>query len=118
MSTVSESERGRRGRTARQRGNQFERDIAHRIGGGARRVGQFGDKVDVDAGWLRAQCKVGLSYPERLDAWLRAIPYRHDSLRAVIVGDSPKAGTRRRIMIVLDLDEYLAWYGTPTDDTP
>lgn len=114
---MTDPDRARRGRTARARGNQFERDVAYRIGGGAKRVGQFGDKVDVDAGWLRAQCKVGLSYPERLDGWLRAIPYRSESLRAVIVGDKPKPGTRRRTMIILDLDEYLQWHGTPdTDD--
>jgi hypothetical protein len=106
----------RRGRTARNRGNDYEREVARILGG--RRVGQYGDKVDVDVpGYLRVQCKVGASYPERLDGWLRAIPQEAGILRAVVIGDAPGAGRRRRSLIVLDLDEYASWHaGGPSDD--
>lgn len=111
--------RSRRGRTSRNRGNAFEREVAAILGG--RRVGQFGDKVDVEvAGWLRVQCKNGAAYPALLDRWLRAIPVQADLLRAVVVGDAPGAGTRRRSLIVLDLGEFASFYATPregnTDD--
>jgi hypothetical protein len=73
--------KARRGRTARARGNAYEREVAHKLGG--RRVGQYGDKVDVDVpGYLRVQCKNGVRYPKTLDGWLRAIPVEAGLLRA------------------------------------
>jgi hypothetical protein len=100
----------RRGRTSRNRGNAFEREVAAKLGG--RRVGQYGDSVDVDVpGWLRVQCKNGAGYPERLDRWLRAIPVQAGLLRAVVTGDAPGPGTRRRTLITLDLEEFVSWYG-------
>ncbi len=102
-------EKSRRGKTARARGNAFEREVAAVLGG--RRVGQYGDKVDVDVpGWLRVQCKNGVAYPERLDSWLRAIPVEAGILRAVVLGDAPGPGHGRRTLIVLDLDEFASWY--------
>jgi hypothetical protein len=106
---VQNAERSRRGRTARQRGNSFEREVAKKLG--AHRVGQFGGKQDVANEWIAVQCKEGTSYPERLDGWLRSIPVKGDQLAALVVGDSPGAGTRRRAMIVLDLDDFIAWFG-------
>ena len=103
------AERSRRGRTARARGNAFEREVAKRLG--AARVGQFGSKQDVANEWIAVQCKVGKSYPERLDGWLRSVPVKADQLAALVVGDSPGAGARRRTMIVLDLDDFVAWFG-------
>ena len=101
--------KSRRGRTARQRGNAFEREVAKRLNG--QRVGQFGGKTDVAADWIAVQCKVGGSYSERYDGWLRSIQVKGDQLAALVVGDSPGAGKRRRTMIVLDLDDFIAWFG-------
>ena len=102
--------RSRRGKTSRNRGNGFEREVAAKLGG--RRVGMYGDKVDVDVpGYMRAQCKNGASYPERIDGWLRAIPVEAGILRAVVLGDAPGPGRRRRSLIVFDLDEFSAWHG-------
>jgi hypothetical protein len=101
--------RSRRGRTARQRGNSFEREVAKRLNG--ERVGMFGGKTDVQADWIAVQCKVGGSYSERYDGWLRSIAVKGDQLAALVVGDSPGAGKRRRTMIVLDLDDFIAWFG-------
>lgn len=106
------AEKSRRGRRARARGNSFELEVARRLGGGARRTGWMGTKVDVEApGWIIAQCKVGGSYPERIDGWLRSLPHRADQLRAVILGDSPGAGGKRRTLIVFELDDYIQWHG-------
>lgn len=103
------SARAKRGLNARLRGNAFEREVARKLGG--KRVGQYGEKVDVEVpGWIRVQCKNGLSYPARLDAWLRAIPVTEGLLRAVVTGDAPGAGNRRRTLITFDLDEFARWY--------
>ena len=107
------AERSRRGRNARQRGNAFEREVAKRLNG--QRVGQYGGKQDVANEWIAVQCKVGKSYPERMDGWLRSIPVKGDQIAALVVGDSPGAGTRRRTMIVLDLDDFIAWFGKEPD---
>jgi hypothetical protein len=101
-----QNKRSRRGRTARARGNAFERAVAKQLN--AARVGQFGGKQDVANDWIAVQCKVGKSYPERLDGWLRSIPVKADQIRALVVGDSPGIGGRRRTLIVIDLDDFVA----------
>lgn len=106
---VRDETRARRGKTARNRGNRYELEVAEKLGG--RRVGMYGDQVDVEVpGWLRVQCKNGGAYPALLDRWLRAIPVQADLLRAVVVGDAPGPGHQRRSLIVLDLEEFASWY--------
>ena len=109
-------ERSVRGRRSRNRGNAFERWIAEQLGGEAKRVGQYGGKADVESPWIAVQAKCGKSYPERIDGWLRSITVRGDQLRAVVLGDAPGAGVRRRTLIVLDFDDFIAWYGKGIDD--
>ena len=108
------SEATRRGRAARNRGNAYERSVAERLG--ARRVGQYGGKADVEADWIAVQCKVGSAYPERLDGWLRALPCRAGQLRALVIGDAPGPGRKRRELIVLDLADFIDWYGGRADE--
>ncbi len=103
------AERSSRGKRARQRGNSFEREVAARLNG--KRTGMFGGKNDVEAGSFVIQCKVGLSYPERLDKWLRELNPKADQLAVLVVGDSPGAGTRRRALAVIDFDDFVQWYG-------
>lgn len=76
----------------------------------------WGGKDDVQAGIFQVQCKVGKSYPERLDKWLREVPVKADQIAALVVGDSPGAGTKRRSLIILDLDDFIAWFGKADDD--
>ena len=102
-------EKKTRGRRARNRGNAFEREVAAKIGGV--RVGQYGSKTDVAADWIAIQCKVGQSFPERLWGWLKALTVRGDQIPAVVIGDSPGPGGRRRVLIVLELDDFVAWFG-------
>ena len=101
--------RSLRGKRARQRGNAFEREVAARLNG--RRTGMYGGKDDVQAGVFVVQCKVGLSYPERLDKWLRELKPKAGQLPILVVGDSPGAGTRRRALAVVDFDDFVAWFG-------
>jgi len=101
--------RSSRGKRARQRGNSFEREVATRLNG--KRTGMYGGKNDVEAGSFVIQCKVGLSYPERLDKWLRELNPKSDQLAVLVVGDSPGAGTRRRALAVIDFDDFVQWYG-------
>lgn len=101
--------RAKRGRSSRQRGNAWERELALRLGG--KRVGHFGGKTDVEAPWLVIQAKVGGAFSERYWSWLNQLSAKGDQLRALIVGDAPGAGTRRRAIVVLDLDDFADWFG-------
>jgi hypothetical protein len=107
--TEENRERSRRGARARQRGNSFEREVAARLNG--KRTGMYGGKNDVEAGHFVIQCKVGLSYPERLDKWLRELNPKADQLAILVVGDSPGAGKRRRALAIIDFDDFVQWYG-------
>lgn len=106
--------KSRRGKNARNRGNAFEREIAGKLNG--KRIGWAGGPTDVSTGLYDVQCKVGGSYPERIDRWLRKVPYRYDKLRAVVIGDSPGAGTKRRALIIFDFEEYVELFGDRTTE--
>jgi hypothetical protein len=101
--------RASRGKRARQRGNAFEREVASRLNG--KRTGMYGGKDDVQAGAFVIQCKVGLSYPERLDKWLRELNPKADQLGVLVVGDSPGAGKRRRALAIIDFEDFVQWFG-------
>jgi len=103
-------EKSRRGARARNKGNAFERECAAKLG--AIRVGQFGGKVDIQSDWIVAQCKVGNgSYSERYDGWLRSVKGNANQIAALVVGDAPGAGTKRRTMIVLDFEDFIDLLG-------
>ena len=60
--------------------------------------------------------KLYLSYPERLDKWLRELNPKADQLAVLVVGDSPGAGTRRRALAIIDFDDFVQHYGKETTD--
>lgn len=97
----------RRGKSARNRGNSFERDVAASLG--VRRVGQYGSPTDVEGDWIAVQCKVGVTFPERIWRWLPSA--KGDQLRAVVIGDAPGSSGKRRVLIALDFDQFCDWYG-------
>jgi hypothetical protein len=101
--------KSRAGKNNRNRGNAYEREIAKRLG--AHRTGQYGDKADVTGDWIVIQAKCGGAFPERIWRWLNELPHGTDRLRAVVIGDAPGAGHRRREVIVLDLEDFVAWFG-------
>ena len=103
-------EKSRRGARARNKGNAFERECAAKLGGV--RVGQFGSKVDIQTDWLVAQLKCGNgTYSERYDGWLRSVKGNANQISALVVGDAPGPGTRRRTMIVLDFEDFVDLMG-------
>jgi hypothetical protein len=111
---AANADRASRGKRARQRGNAFEREVASKLNG--KRTGMYGGKNDVEAGHFVIQCKVGLSYPERLDKWLRELSPKADQLGILVVGDSPGAGVKRRALAIIDFDDFIAWYGKDKQD--
>lgn len=99
----------RRGRTSRNRGNSIEREIGHRLG--LNRVGQFGGPDDLSGELFRVQVKSGGAFPERLWAWLRGVPATAQQTRLLVVTDAPGPGKRRRAVVVLDIDDWIALHG-------
>lgn len=106
---IKDPAKSRRGRTSRRRGNDYERSIAARLG--ISRVGQYGAKPDVQGEWIVIQAKCGGAFPERLWKWLEELPHDASRLRAVVIGDAPGPGTKRREVIVLDLADFVSWFG-------
>ena len=97
----------RKGRLNRKRGISFEREIAALIGG--KRTGMYGGKDDVTGEDMVIQCKVGTAFPERIYGWITSIPIVAGRSRAVVIGDSPGAGVKRRIIIAMELSDFLAY---------
>lgn len=98
----------RKGRLNRSRGISFEREIAKAIGG--RRTGMYGGKDDVASGEIVAQTKCGKMFPERLWNWLTSVPVKADQTKALVIGDAPGAGTKRRVLIVMEFEDFKRRY--------
>jgi hypothetical protein len=105
-------ELSRRGLNNRRRGNSIERDVAKQLG--LRRVGQFGGPEDVGtaADPFIVQVKSGKSFPERLYRWLKALPSNANQTPIVVVTDAPGPGHRRRALVVLTLEDWVALHGS------
>ena len=99
----------RRGRNNRSRGNAIEREVGRQLG--LRRVGQFGGPDDLSGEMFAAQVKSGGAFPERLWAWLRAVPVNGGQTPLLVVTDAPGPGHRRRAVVVLELSEWVALHG-------
>lgn len=98
----------RKGRLNRSRGISFEREIAKAISG--RRTGMYGGKDDVASDDLVAQTKCGKMFPERLWGWLTSVPVKADQTKALIIGDAPGPGTKRRVLIVMEFEDFRRRY--------
>jgi len=108
---VQDPERSRRGRNARKRGNGLQAKAAKAAG--IANIGALG--LPEDAGkstdWLVLQVKSGLGYPKNLDRWLRALTATAGQLRGVVYVETPGPGRKAKRLIVLDYEEFLAWFG-------
>jgi len=108
---VRDEARSRRGRNARKRGNGLQAKAAKAAG--IANIGALG--LPEDAGkstdWLVLQVKSGLGYPKNLDRWLRALTATADQLRGVVYVETPGPGRKAKRLIVLDYEEFLAWFG-------
>jgi hypothetical protein len=99
----------KRGKNNRSRGNAIEREVGKRLG--LRRVGQFGGPDDLAGELFVAQVKSGGSFPERLWSWLKAVPANAGQTPLLVVTDAPGPGNRRRALVILELDEWIALHG-------
>ena len=99
----------RRGKNNRARGNAIEREIGHRLG--LRRVGQWGGPDDLSSEMFAVQVKSGGSFSERYWAWLKALPTNANQTPLLVVTDAPGPGRKRRAVVVLDIEDWIALHG-------
>lgn len=104
--------KARRGRTARQRGNGWERTIAADlvgIGFPAIRTGQYGGKTDVHipGSWVIQAKKGKAAIPGRIWDHLITLMPKADEARALALSDAPGPGKRARRLIVLEYETWL-----------
>ncbi len=103
----------RRGRTNRSRGNAIEREVGKQLG--LKRVGQFGGATDlgVSADPFAVSVKSGSGYfSTRYWDQLKRQPVAAGQTALLVVTDAPGPGYKRRAIVVLDLDDWVALYGT------
>lgn len=101
--------RSRRGKSARRRGNDYERDVAARLGGV--KVGHHGGPADVVTPLLAVQVKVRGAYPSWMQAELDKLPRTGGRIPTLVVADSPAPGHRRRALVVMALDDFAELHG-------
>jgi len=99
----------RRGRLNKNRGNAIEREVGKRLG--LRRVGQFGGPDDLSGELFAAQVKSGGYFSERQWRWLKAVPVKAGQTAILVVTDTPGPGKKRRAMVMLDIDDWIALHG-------
>jgi hypothetical protein len=106
---IRDEDKVRRGKNNRSRGNAIEREVGKRLG--LRRVGQYGGPDDLSGELFVAQVKSGGAFPERLWSWLKAVPANAGQTPLLVVTDAPGPGFRRRALVILELDEWVALHG-------
>lgn len=101
-----------RGKRNRSRGNSIEREIGKQLG--LRRVGMYGGPDDLGAAAdpFIVQVKSGKSFPERIYRWLKALPSNANQTPLVVITDAPGPGHRRRALVVLTLEDWVALHGS------
>ena len=97
-----------------------EREVARIMGARRLHAGEYdgpGD-VDVDGGWFKVQVK-----NRRIPAWILdgydqihaatvGAPEQLGPQRLVVLVDKPGPGKPRRIFVLQEIDEWVAWNGT------
>jgi hypothetical protein len=76
----------------------------------------YGGKDDVASSELVAQTKCGKMFPERLWNWLVSVPTKADQTKALVIGDAPGAGTKRRVLIVMEFEDFKRRYLNATEE--
>jgi hypothetical protein len=101
----------RRGRNNRSRGNAIEREIARKLG--LKRVGMYGGPDDIGSASqpFIGQVKSGKSFPERLYRWLKALPSNANQTPILVMTDAPGPGIRRRALVIVTLEDWIALHG-------
>lgn len=103
-STVMTPETIRRGKSARRRGIDYERELAWKLGG--TKVGHFGGAADVIVNEMFVvQSKVGLRFPGWMQDELNKLPRTGGRIPLLVVADAG-SGHKRRAVVVLGLDDW------------
>ena len=106
---VRDDAASRRGKNNRSRGNSIEREVGKKLG--LRRVGQYGGPDDLAGDLFAAQVKSGAAFSERYWQWLRAVPVTAGQTPILVVTDAPGPGTKRRAVVVVAIDDWVALHG-------
>ena len=99
----------RAGRSARNRGNRRELELAKTLDG--TKVGHFGGPADVTTPLLSIQSKVRRNWPEWMWTELVRLPRTGGRLPVLIVTDAPGPGHLRRSIVVLALGDFEDLHG-------
>ena len=106
---VKDEQRSRKGKSARRRGNDYERDLAQMLGG--TKVGHHGGPDDVRAGMFTVQSKVRKAFPSWMTDELAKLPRTDGRIPVLVVADAPGPGHRRRAIAVVTLDDWRDLHG-------
>ena len=106
--------RSRRGRTNRKRGNAIELEIARALG--LRKVGMFGGPEDVgtrdDPFLIQVKSRSGRAYPEWVERELAKLPVTAQQTPLLVIAEAGgKPGQRRRALVVLRMEDWIALHG-------
>jgi hypothetical protein len=106
----------RRGRNNRARGNAIEREVGKQLG--LRRVGQYGGPEDLSGDLFAAQVKSGGAFSERVWSWLKAVPVNAGQTPLLVITDAPGPGHKRRAVVVVEINDWIALHGPTTEGNP
>lgn len=111
--TVRDEVRARRGKSARSRGNAYERELAKKLGG--KRTGMYGGPDDVTVNDLFViQSKVRKAWPQWMADELAKLPRTGGRIPLLVVANAPGSAFRRRALVVVELGDWLSLHG-PTE---
>jgi hypothetical protein len=48
--------------------------------------------------------------------WLVSVPTKADQTKALVIGDAPGAGTKRRVLIVMEFEDFKRRYLNATEE--
>jgi hypothetical protein len=101
--------RSRRGKSARSRGNAYERELAKKLGG--KRTGMFGGPDDVTTSLFTCQVKVRKAFPSWMTDEIDKLTRTATTTPILVVANSPGPGYKRRAIVVVDLADWVDLHG-------
>lgn len=107
---VKDEARSRRGKSARQRGNAYERELAKKLGG--KRTGMYGGPDDVTVSDLFViQSKVRKAWPQWMADELAKLPRTGGRVPLLVVANAPGSSGRRKALVVVELGDWISLHG-------
>ncbi|MGH2514002.1 MAG: hypothetical protein ACRDGQ_15130 [Candidatus Limnocylindrales bacterium] len=108
---IKDEAASRRGRNARARGNQLERDWCHRLG--LRLTGKFGGPDDGTNELFvgQAKSKSSAAYPGWMSDELAKLPRTGGRIPILGILEAPGSGHKPRRLVVLEEADFIALHG-------